>query len=485
MIERKVVIVGAGPAGMAAALTLAEAGARPTVLDENPRVGGQIYRQPPPGSSAARSGRKKDAGAKHGAELCHRFESAGTRIELLTGTNVWGLFPERRLALGHEGRWQMVAAEHLLLATGAYEYTPPFPGWTLPGVMTPGGAQSLAKTWNVRPGRRAVVAGTGPFLLVVAEQLAAAGVEVRAVVELARRGEFFSHARGLLGNPGLLLEGMRYFRKLGSAGIPLRWGHVVCKAHGDDQGLRSVSIAPCAKDGEPDRTRAETLEVDTLAIGYGFVPRVELAQLAGCEMEFRDDLGGWIPRANAQGETSAANVSVAGDGGGVSGSVVAEIEGTVVGLSIAHRLGLLDEATLHARQAPLLAELARLKRFRQALDAVYRIRPGLSRLAAPETLVCRCEELTCHETDQALGFGGSDFRTLKVMTRLGMGPCQGRMCWPAMARRIAQNGHKSLEEIGPMRFRPPVRPTTIGDLQQQFHLETFANKSGVGARGEA
>lgn len=470
---------------MAAALVLAEAGARPTVLDENPRAGGQIYRQPPPSSAAARK-EPKDASARHGRELCRRFEALGNRIELLAGTNVWGLFPERRLALGQEKSWQMVTAEHLVLATGAHEYTPPFPGWTLPGVMTPGGAQSLAKTWNVRPGRRAVVAGTGPFLLVVAEQLAAAGVEVCAVVELARRGEFLAQARGLLANPRLLLEGLGYFRKLGAARIPLRWGHVVCKAHGDDEGLRSVSIAPCNADGEPDRTRAETLEVDTLAIGYGFVPRVELAQLAGCEMVWRDDLGGWIPRANELGETSAANVYVAGDGGGVSGSVVAELEGTLTGLAIAHKLGLIDERTASARQRPLRAELARLKRFRAALDAVYRIRPGLARLAAPETLVCRCEELSCEEVDQALGFGGSDFRTLKVMTRLGMGPCQGRMCWPAMARRMADRSQRTPEEIGPMRFRPPVRPTTIGDLQRQFALEAGAEEAAAGsARGEA
>jgi len=482
MIRRDVVIVGAGPAGMSCALVLAEAGARPTVLDENPRAGGQIFRQPPP--DAPPSTVPKDATAKHGGELCRRFESE-ERIEVLNGTQAWGMFADRRLSISQSGGWEMLQAGQLVLATGAYEYTPPFPGWTLPGVMTPGGAQSLVKTWNVRPGRTAVVAGTGPFLLVVALQLHAAGVEVRAVVEMAQRREFLAQAGGMLASPGLLLEGWQYLRRLRAAGIPMRWGHVVCKAHGDDEGVRSVSVAPCDRDGEPDRTRAETIECETLAVGYGFVPRIELAQLAGCKLEFRDELGGWIPSVGPDCESSVEGVFVAGDGGGVSGSVVAELEGTLVGLAIARRMNLIDESTHASRRRPVQTELARLRRFRQAMDSVYRVRPGLTRLPAADTLVCRCEELSCQEVDQAVGFGGADYRTLKVMTRLGMGPCQGRMCWPAMARRMAEHGNRTPQEIGPMRFRPPVRPLTIGELTEQLELETRPCAANETAGGKA
>lgn len=462
MIQRPVIIVGAGPAGMSAAVALAEAGASVLVLDENPRAGGQIYRQPPPGSRAAH--------AQHGAALLRRFDAAGKRIELVTGASAWGVFPERQLAVSHGQSWQMIAADHLVLATGAYEYTPPFPGWTLPGVMTPGGAQSLAKTWNVRPGRRAVVAGSGPFLLIVARELEAAGVEVRAVVELARRREFVLHAPRLLSNVRLLGEGLGHLHALRGRGIPVRWGRVVCAAHGDGAGVRAVSIAPCDRDGEPDRGRVEVLEIDTLAIGYGFVPRIELAQLAGCDLHHRDDLGGWIPRRNEEGESSKPGVWVAGDGGGVSGAVVAELEGTLAGLAVARRLGFLDESLFDRRKRALLRELNGLRRFRAGLDAVYRIRPGLAALAAPDTLVCRCEELRAAEADQALAFGGCDFRTLKVMSRLGMGPCQGRMCWPAMARRIARKTGRSLATIGPASFRPPLRPIDVGDLVEPAPL---------------
>jgi NADPH-dependent 2,4-dienoyl-CoA reductase/sulfur reductase-like enzyme len=470
MIARRVVIVGAGPAGMSAALVLAECGVRPTLLDESPRPGGQIYRQPPPGSAAATLP-PKDATARHGAELLKRFEAARARMEVLANTFVWGVFPERRLAIGHLSGWQVVQGEHLVLATGAYEYVPPFPGWTLPGVMTPGGAQALAKTWSVRPGKSAVVAGTGPFLLLVANQLVKAGVEVRAVVELARQREFAKELTRLLSSTELLFEGAGMLRELRRAGVPVQWGHIAYAAHGEGGVLRSVSVAPCNADGEPDRSRTQSIEADTLAVGYGFVPRIELAQLAGCALEFRDDLGGWIPSANADGESNVNGIWIAGDGGGVSGSAVAELEGELAGLCIAERLGRLDAATLKQRKQPVLERLAKLRKFRAAMDAVYRVRPGLARLAEKDTLVCRCEELTCEEVDRSVGFGGNDFRTLKVMSRLGMGPCQARMCWPAMMRRIAdRTGHTS-DHIGPSRFRPPVRPTTVGDLVQVIQID--------------
>src|SRR5262249_47090087 len=183
-------------------------GLRPLVVDENPLPGGQIYRQPPVALQAALSSACSPAAGQK-AMLLRRFEGLGNRLELLLGTSAWGLFPLRRLAVtGPDGGTQVIEAEHLILAPGAYEYLPPFPGWTLPGVMTPGCAQSMVKAMGVLPGGRALVAGTGPFLLLVAEQLHRAGVEVVGVVEMARAGEALRALPGLLACPGLLWEGV-------------------------------------------------------------------------------------------------------------------------------------------------------------------------------------------------------------------------------------------------------------------------------------
>jgi len=470
-------IVGAGPAGMSAAIAAAETGLRPVVIDENPAVGGQIYRQPPKTFEITKADRRNSV-LQQGEDLRRRFQSLTPSIELLTDTTVWGFFPAKRLAVARGDTWQMIEAEALVLAPGAYEYVPPFPGWTLPGVMTPGAAQLLVKSMGVRPGHRVLLAGTGPFLLVVACALDKAGANVVGIVEAATTLDGLRALPSLLWQPQLLRQGWRYLRQIRRAGIPQYRGHVVVAAHGVER-VRSVTFAPCDSEWFPDRSCAREVEVDTLCVGYGFVPRTQLAQLAGCRMRFADELGGWIPDVGEHLETSVAGIWVAGDGGGVAGAVVAELEGRLAGLAAAHRLGALDETDFMRLRRPILRRLRRLTRFRAALDRVSRPRPGLSSLATDDTLVCRCEELTRAEVEVGIAAGGTDIRTLKVMTRLGMGPCQGRMCWPAMARYIAQRTGKTYEDIGPLSVRPPIKPATLGTLAAPEEAGRIAGKPRV------
>jgi NADPH-dependent 2,4-dienoyl-CoA reductase/sulfur reductase-like enzyme len=464
---------------MAVASAAAETGLRPLLVDENARPGGQIYRQPLKDFPAGEAGRYPRS--ERGAALLERFSSLGDRVERLMGTSAWGLFPpgERgcvsapsgepgcvsapRLAITGASGTGVIEAQHLVLCPGAYEYLPPFPGWTLPGVMTPGAAQTLVKTMGVLPGRRALVAGTGPFLLVVAEQLHRAGMEVVGVVELARASETLRVLPGLLAHPGLCWEGLGLLRRVRRAGIPIHRGHVVIEAQGDDE-VRSAVVAPCDSQGRPDWSRTRTIGVDTLCVGYGFVPRIQLAQLAGCRLVSSELSPGWVPEVDEDGQTSVPGVWVAGDGGGVAGALAAELQGTLVGLAVAHRLGVLGEEAFVARRKPLARQLARLRRFRAALDALFRLRPGLLDLPAADTLICRCEELTLAEVETGIAAGGARPHTLKVMTRLGMGPCQGRMCWPFVARLLAARTGKPVQEIGPPSARPPLQPVTLGDL---------------------
>jgi hydrogen cyanide synthase HcnB len=481
MIRGPLVIVGAGPAGLSAAVAAAGHGLQPLILEENHRIGGQIYRQPAIATPAAPA--RLTPSARRGADLFRRFQSLSKHIEIWTATDVWGLFPPRQLAIARGGETDAVEAEQLILAPGAYEYVVPFPGWTLPGVMTPGAAQLLVKTMHVLPGRRALVAGTGPFLLVVAEQLRRAGMEVVGVVEAAGTLDTLAAAPRLLRHVGLLREGLGYLYRLRRLGIPVHRRHVVVEACGDTE-VRAARVAPCDSDWRPDLSRAWTADVDTLCVAYGFVPRTELAQLAGCRLRFADELGGWVPDVDEDLETSVAGVRVAGDGAGVGGAVVAEEEGTLAGLAAAHRLGAMDARKFASLRRPVLRRLHGLRRFRAALDQVSRIRPGLNSLATSATIVCRCEERTREEIDRAMAFGGTDVRTLKVMTRLGMGLCQGRMCWPAAARRIAEATGRSLEEVGPVSVRPPIKPLGLAELADG-PIDTGPAPGGLSDNGEA
>lgn len=483
MMRRDAVIIGAGPAGMSAAIAMAEAGLKPTVIDENAQTGGQIYRQRPSTLNHRAAPSHNGVVADRGADLRRRFEALSDRIELLCNRQVWGIFESNRLAVTAAHRWQMIEAEHLLLAPGAYEYVPPFPGWTLPGVLTPGAAQIMIKTQAVLPGQRVLVAGTGPFLLVVAAALHEAGVNVLGVVEAVSRAELLRCGWRLFADLGLLREGGGYLRKLRRAGIPIYDGRIIVGAGGDGE-VSHVKFAACDRSWRPKKNRSQVIEVDTLCVGYGFVPRTELAQLAGCQLRWSNELGGWIPLIDAEQQTTVRGVWAAGDGAGVAGALVAQEEGTLAGLAMARQLGAIDDDCFEARRRPVVRRLARLRRFRAALDSLSRIRVGLDELCTDETIVCRCEELTRAEIDKGIDAGNNDLRSLKVATRLGMGPCQGRMCAPAMARHLAWRTDQAMDQSTPLQVRPPIVPLTLGDLadpvsmdlpvQEQMLRETIA-----------
>ena len=463
------IIVGAGPAGMAAALAADRAGVRTTLIDENKSIGGTIDRELP--SAIESSALSIDA--LRGAEMRSEIESLSARMELFTETSVRGCFPGNQLAIQREDGWQMLAAKQLIFAAGAYEFVPPFPGWTLPGVMTPGAAQSAVMRGDKFTGKRAVVAGTGPFLLVVANQLQAAGIEVVAVVETARRRRFVRHGIGLLGQRGSIRQGKDYLGSLRAAGIPLYWGHIVTEAHGVDKSdgrLNAVTVSCCNAHGQPvgDSMR---FDVDTLCVGYGFVPRTKLARQAGCKLRYAHELGGWVADVDSTFLTSMPSIRVAGDSGGIVGAAVSELEGTLAGLAAARDLGCLSDEAYSVMSVPISHHWEHLQPSRRALGQIYRVPDRIVDLATAETVVCRCEGLTREEVEANIEFGevsvqgvdvqGDDIQACKIASQLGAGDCHGKRCWPTVARLIAQKTGKTVAECGPGNTNPPALPSEL------------------------
>lgn len=462
MKQSPLVIIGGGPAGMAAATEAARAGAI-TLIDEAPCLGGQIYRQIPEAFSfrnASALGKDFRRGEALRAELRNYKE----RVTIIPRTTVLGLSPIREIVWAREQTAGTMYAERLILATGAYERSVPFPGWTLPGVMTAGGAQRLIKTLQVRPGRRAVVAGTGPLLLVVANQLRSVGAEVVAVLEAGRHPWWPRFLTKAWGEWSLLKDAFDCWYGLRRAGIPLRFNHTVFAAHGDD-GVEGVTYGPIhPTTWRPIRERVQQVEVDLLIVGFGLVPNVELTTLAGCDHGYVPELGGWVPVRNAYTETTVPGVFAVGDGAGIRGVQVAVAEGRIAGITVAEQTGLLRHAEADRRRAPFNARLKSLLGVRTVLDEMSRIRAGLSQLATPETVVCRCEEVALAEVEAALAAGARDLQAVKLFTRLGMGPCQGRNCAPAMGPYICQATGRAPEQVGRINPRLPVKPVTLGAL---------------------
>lgn len=461
---KPLVIVGAGPAGLGAAIEAARAGLPCTLLDESAHLGGRIYR-PPPKEFQLHDAHALGRDFLRGERLRNEFAQVAHHVEVLSGASVLGVWDGGRELLWTSGQASStLRAERLVLATGAYERPMPFPGWTLPGVMTAGGVQTLVKTMQVKPGRRALVAGTGPLLLVVANQLHNAGVEVVAVLEAGKPSWSPLQVPQIWGEWELLGDAWSYWRGLRRAGIPLLFNHTVFASHGESQ-VDAASYGPVsAHDWRPRKDRATQVEVDLVVSGFGLVPDTALTQSADCRHEYVHELGGWIPVRDKLMQTTVPGVFAVGDGAGAAGSLVALEQGRVAGITTAEQAGALSTSEADRRRAAPLRRLRSLARVRKVLDEISRIRPGLGELASDDTLVCRCEEVMLSEVQGALVAGAQDLQAVKLFTRLGMGPCQGRNCAPSMAMSISQATGRTLAQVGQINPRPPAKQTTLGAL---------------------
>jgi NADPH-dependent 2,4-dienoyl-CoA reductase/sulfur reductase-like enzyme len=309
-----------------------------------------------------------------------------------------------------------------------------------------------------------VVAGTGPLLLAIANQLHEAGVRVLAVLEAGRPPLRWRALARAWRAPSLIVDAWRYWKGLRRAGIPLRFNHTVFQAHGDNR-VRRVTYGPVRrKDWRPVPERGETVDCDLLVAGFGFVPNTELSNLAGCRHDYDSGLGGWFPERDALMRTSVSNVYAAGDGAGVAGSLVAEAQGRIAGISAAEHHGAISTAEAARRLRRPLRKLRALRGARELLESMSRIRSGLTTLAAPATLLCRCEEVNLEQVRSAISQGAKDLQAVKLLTRLGMGPCQGRVCAPGATDALCAALGRTPHDVGRINPRPPVKPVTLATL---------------------
>jgi NADPH-dependent 2,4-dienoyl-CoA reductase/sulfur reductase-like enzyme len=451
-----VIVVGTGPAGIRAAVEARAAGAEVLLLDEAPRPGGQIYRQLPPEIRPEARDPLRGARAKSQPLLADLARS-GTGV--LSGAEVWGILPERVLLVHHGGRPAVLQAGALVLAAGAYDRPAAMPGWTLPGVVTAGGVTALVKAQRVLPGRRVLLGGTGPLLLAAATALVQGGAHVVGIAEAAPRRALL----GLLRRPGILSQTLEMATTLWRTPVWAR--HGVVRIEGTD-GVERAVIARLDDAWRPVAGTERVLDVDTVVLGYGLVPSAELADLSGCDVVYDAGRGGWIPAADPERlmATSMPGVFVAGDGAGVGGADVAEVQGRLAGLGAAQHVGRLDAMEARVRARPARAALRRFTAFRRTLEGILAPRPGLYELATEDTIVCRCEEVSAAEIRLAIEEGARHVTEVRAVTRAGMGLCQGRMCIPTVAGLLGRWAGVSPETAGRLPPRIPTRPVPIAVL---------------------
>jgi NADPH-dependent 2,4-dienoyl-CoA reductase/sulfur reductase-like enzyme len=426
-----IAVLGAGPAGLAAAAAAHGAGARVTLIDSNARTGGQFWRH-----------RDGDEGPPaHLRDL---------PLDFRPGHQIWHV---ERTADGfttHTDRGE-IHSRSVIVATGAYDRQVPFPGWTLPGVYTAGGAQALLKGHGVAVGPRVVVAGTGPFLLPVAAGLAEAGALVR-VFEAGSPLGFARHPVTVLRNVAKLAEGAGYLWALRR--VPFHTRQTVVAAHGDDR-VRAVTVATLDRSWRV--VARQEIECDAVAVGYGFTPQLEIPLQLGCDTHLDTD-GSLVATADDRQQSSVPGVYLAGEVCGVGGADLSLVEGDLAGLYAAG-------ARPHPR---LTRRRATLRAFATAMHRTYPVPPGWQTWLTDETIVCRCEEVSAHQVRRAVeDLGATDPRAVKLLARPGMGLCQGRVCGYATA---CLTDSVTADGLRGMATRPIAQPITLGQLARQ-HVE--------------
>lgn len=406
-----VLVVGAGPAGIAAAVRAAECGLRVGIVDDNAAVGGQIWRK------AA------------GEEIAEEARSWAGRLQdrqvkVLSGMRVFDQPQPGTLLAESADNLVELHYEKLILATGARERFLPFPGWTLPNVMGAGGLQAMVKSGLPIRGKRVVIAGTGPLLLAVAAHLKAHGAEVLRICEQTSWLSLLRFGMSLLLQPAKIWQGLQLKQEIG--GIPFLTSSWVAEAHGDKT-LETVTIT--------NGSHIDTVKCDYLGCDFHLVPSIEVPILLGCEIS-----NGYV-QVNDFQETNLSGVFCAGEPTGIGGVELSLVEGQIAGLAAAGRI---------VEAKSLFGKRERFRRFARSLDRAFRLRPELRTLTEPETIVCRCEDVTyarlCLHTS---------WRSAKLQTRCGMGPCQGRVCGAAT---------EFLFNWTPDSARPPVFPARVESL---------------------
>lgn len=454
-----VVIVGGGPAGMATATQLAEYGVASTLIEEHSRLGGVVYRGP------LRSGVDLGyLGARYSDALyaLHSAFSAGADwVDVRLNTRIVGDDGcACLLCLDVDEHLQRLEYSQLVLCAGCHERSVPFPGWTLPGVMLLGGLQLQLKSSVVRPLGPTVIAGTGPLLPLVACQLHRAGATVVGVFEACALGTIASESLGLLNAPQLFLDGLSMLAYLKLHGIAMFYGWGVVEAHGEDL-LAGVTVAPYSHDWQADRCLQRQLAVRTLAVGYGFIPRTQLGQQIGLGHHVDGD-GCLCATVDDWQRSSEATIHVAGDVGGIRGGEAAVLTGRIAALSVLMQRGVLNVEKAQALRQILLGKLAPILRFRKAIDHYTRRGRGQLDLPEADTIICRCENVTRADIDNALAQGVQDLVSLKMRTRVGMGDCQGRMCVGYCSDRLRDA--TGLKDVGWLRPRFPIDPVPFSSF---------------------
>lgn len=462
-------IIGAGPAGMSAAITARRAGLDVIVADEGEAPGGQIYRNA--AQSPLRDAHMLGDEYLGGRTLIAAFDDSGAKH--LARCAVWQIAFENRRAVAMLTRRAQraepgctfdISARAVLVATGAQERPWPVRGWTLPGVMGIGAAQTLLKSSGLAPSQDAVLAGCGPLVWLFASQLLNAGRRVRAIIDTTPHDAWraaLPHALPALAGADYLLKGLRMMRAVKRAGIPIHRGASAFSIDGEERAER-VHFTDA-------HGTHRSIDTSLVLLHQGVIPSTQLPRSLGCEHKWDASSACWRPRTDAHGRSTVEHIWIAGDGADIGGAKAAAHAGALAALDISRELGAFDAASRDARGRRARLAMKRHLAVRPLLDALY-TPPARLRRPADDIIVCRCEEVTAGEIRAIAAIGCQGPNQMKAFSRCGMGPCQGRWCGATVGELIAQVQERAVGDVGYYRIRAPIKPVTVDEIAGSIAL---------------
>ncbi|MCG8686240.1 MAG: FAD-dependent oxidoreductase [Desulfobacterales bacterium] len=457
MIDADIVIIGGGPAGMAAAVKAAQHNFKVILMEEMSSLGGKVLR------NEAHENSKSPANpieVKTRQKLFQAIEENKEKIKILTNTEVWSVTDQKvvQFHCKSQGAFKTgtVRGKKLIVAVGATDKIIPFSGWHLPGVFTIGGLNTFVQR-GIVPGKNILVAGTGPLQIALAYHLVNAGARVKAIADVSTFKETFHSALGILRNGGLgkLMLGLRYLFKIKGSKIPTHYSYIVKKAIGTDR-VEGAEIVKVDKSWRPIPGTEKTIGVDTIATGFNLAPQTEITRMAGCNHTYNDQFGYWMVDRNEKMETSVDGIFVAGDGADIKGYDAAIDEGRTAAIAACEQLG----AKPLNNMASLQKKMKNHRGIGSEMSSAAKIRPGIFEVLTDDTIICRCEEIRYKDIKSAVKQGARDVNDIKRRTRLGMGHCQGRFCGQVVNELIRQVSGEQVERKT-LTVRPPLKPVPL------------------------
>lgn len=460
MIDFDLIVLGAGPAGINAALAAAGAGLKVAIVDENAAAGGQVYRAP-----AVFDASDDSPEATTGHSL--RVALSKSAVKTYFGYVAWAVTADFQVdAVGPDGPIS-ICSRSLVVAAGTTERVIPFEGWTTPGVIGLAAATILLKSQKILPGKTTLVAGCGPLLAAVAAGTLKAGGTVAGIVDLAGPADWLRALPALLSRPDILRQGIKWAAAIRRAKVPLHARHTLVSVVPEGPQLRAF-LAPCDSAGRPVAGDHKSLLVDCVAVGHGLTPSTDITRLLRAKHHYSRAWGGWVAKTDAYGLTSRERLYAVGDGAGIAGAAAAAHHGALAGLACALAQAPEQSERLSATLKATLNQHTRAARFGRAMARLMALRPGHVESVTPGTIVCRCEDVTRTEIEAACAAGARDVNQLKAWTRCGMGPCQGRTCGDVAAELVAAHHHTTRDQVGVFSARTPLRPLSIAALTGDF-----------------